>query len=87
MGAVGDNGYGYSAGKDGGRLAHRMSYELHHGVKLHRGQAIHHTCATKRCVAPKHLQCITPAENTAEMVERNEYKRRIAELEALLAAT
>lgn len=65
---------------------HRLAYELHHRVQLTRAETVHHVCANRLCINPDHLQVITPAENVAEMMERAYYKRRIAELEAQLAA-
>lgn len=45
---------------------------------------VHHACANRRCCNPEHLHVVTPQENTAEMMERNYYIRRIAELENAL---
>ena len=47
--------------------------------------AVHHACANRACCNPDHLRVVTPAENAAEMFERNSYIRRIAALEAALA--
>lgn len=79
------NGYGTISATSGGRLAHRAAWELANGEKLERWDAVHHTCAIRLCVEPTHLQRITPAENTAEMLERRELNRRIEELELALA--
>lgn len=65
--------------------AHRfMALAVREG-DLHAGMAVHHTCAEGLCIAPAHLQVVTPHENNAEMVERVYYQRRIAELERALA--
>jgi hypothetical protein len=64
---------------------HRYAYELHHNVTLTSAEPIHHTCGNTLCVQPKHLQKVTQQENTAEMLERTFYLRRIAELEARVA--
>lgn len=63
---------------------HRLSLEAKYGKPLGK-QAAHHMCANTKCVNPDHLQPITHRENIAEMMERNYYLARIAELEAALA--
>lgn len=77
------NADGY--GRIGSQLTHRIAYELATGEKLLSFHAVHHTCAKRACIEPGHLQKVTPVENNVEMLERNWYKRRIAELEASLA--
>lgn len=42
---------------------------------------VHHICANRACCNPEHLQVVSHQENTAEMVERNNYLRKIKELE------
>lgn len=61
---------------------HRFSYELANDITLTSATPVHHICGTTLCVNPKHLQAITPQENTAEMLERQFYLKRIAHLEA-----
>lgn len=46
---------------------------------------VHHTCANRACIAPAHLQIVTPIANIAEMLHRNWYIERIDVLEAALA--
>lgn len=79
------DGNGYGKINVGSRTvgAHRLMAEAVHGP-LH-GQPVHHTCANRMCIAPAHLQPISERENIAEMIERNWYKRRIADLEEALA--
>jgi hypothetical protein len=54
------------------------------GVEFLLGTVVHHTCSNRRCINPEHLQIIDAASNTAEMLERRAYQKRIAELEAKL---
>lgn len=49
-------------------------------------EPVHHKCANRSCVNPDHLQLVTHRENMAEMMARNFYVRRIAELETALMA-
>lgn len=63
---------------------HRLALEFHLGAPLGSQQA-HHICANRSCVNPQHLQLVTARENTAEMMKRNWYERRIRDLEARLA--
>lgn len=64
---------------------HRISLEAKIGAPLG-VQAAHHMCANTRCVNPEHLQPVTYRENTAEMLARNSYIRRIRELEDVIRA-
>jgi hypothetical protein len=62
------------------RYGHRISYHLF--VKdIDPQSVVHHICNTRRCINPKHLQMISPHENTAEMFERKSYKKEILRLE------
>lgn len=58
------NNKGYGRSFTGGRvvLAHRASYEHHHGA-IPAGQEIDHTCRTRRCVNPRHLEPVTHTVN------------------------
>lgn len=67
-------------------MVHRYSYELANNVKLESHTPVHHTCSETLCVNPRHLQATTNEENTAEMLQRRWYEKRITELEAQLAA-
>lgn len=57
-------GYGSIWTDHGMVLVHRLAYELAAGP-IADGMTIDHTCETKRCVRPDHLQVVTRAQNTA----------------------
>ena len=85
-GALDSRGYPIMGHRDfNTRLVHRMAYMLATGETLEKHQPIHHKCGNTRCVEPSHLQLVETWENSAEMLERNFYLKRIAELEAALA--
>jgi hypothetical protein len=67
----------------GGVPIHRAVAEAKHGAPLG-SQPVHHVCANRACVNPDHLQPVTHYDNTAEMLARTYYLRRIAELEQAL---
>lgn len=76
---------GYARTRFGKKEAalHRASLEMKHGKPLG-VLAAHHTCANTLCVNPEHLQPATAAENNLEMIARNSFIARIAELENAL---
>ena len=74
----------YPAVMVAGEQLHRAVVQVKHGKKLG-SQHAHHVCANTYCVNPDHLQPVTHAENTAEMLARQSYLARIMELETALA--
>lgn len=73
-GYVKPNGYA-SFYPGGGRhvpkvYAHRFSFELANGVELEAGVEIDHTCNTRNCVNPAHLEAVTHRMNLDRAVER-----------------
>lgn len=64
-------GYGLIKVAGAPRLAHRVSYELTHGV-IPAGLVIDHTCNTRTCVNPAHLRAVTTAANVAASPARAE---------------
>ena len=62
--------------------------QLTGGIRLHRlvatilfgdisGQSVHHKCGNNTCVNPDHIQLVSRADNTAEMLARHDYERFI----------
>ncbi|ANM46273.1 HNH endonuclease [Mycobacterium phage Gattaca] len=87
LGGINASGYptvspmaGYSS------MAHRAAYKVAHpDEELGPHEVVHHICGVTWCVEPTHLQKVNSTNNTAEMLERNWYLKRIAELEAEVA--
>jgi hypothetical protein len=79
-------GAGYGQVRWQGKItsAHRLAYEALVG-DIPESSVVHHTCGSKLCVNPKHLQITTQAENVAEMLGRTAMQKKIAELEKRLA--
>lgn len=64
-------GYGLIRAPEGKRnmLAHRASYEMHHGP-IPDGMLVCHTCDNPRCVRPDHLFVGAPKTNTQDAVRK-----------------
>ena len=66
-------------------LVHRMASWAVHGQRPEE-PVVHHRCAERSCCNPEHLTPVTQRDNIAEMLARNYYERRIAELEEALSS-
>jgi hypothetical protein len=70
-------GYGrFNLFKGCNRLAHRFSYEAHHG-EVPAGKIVRHLCNRKWCVNPHHLEVGTHTENMSDVRSRGEVKQLV----------
>jgi len=62
MGATNNNGYGVTGVNGKNKLAHRVAYQLLHGVDSV-GMDLDHLCRVRCCVNPHHLEPVSHREN------------------------
>lgn len=75
-GSLKSDGYGRlgAGGRSGKYLcAHRVSYELHHGV-IPEGMVVMHECDNPACVNPAHLSLGTYSDNTQQACDKGRMK-------------
>lgn len=69
-GSLALSGYGVVVVRNRKILAHRASYEAHHGKKIPAGLEIDHVCRNLPCVNPAHLRTATHAQNMSWAITR-----------------
>lgn len=58
-----ERGYGRKHHRGKTRKAHRVYFELRHGVELTPEEQLDHKCRNIKCVNPDHLEIVTNLEN------------------------
>ena len=56
-------GYGQARYKGKQTTAHRVAYQVHHGVDLTFEQKVDHLCRVRSCINPMHLEAVSNREN------------------------
>lgn len=57
---------------EGGRIgAHRLAWEIHHGIPVPEGMQVNHHCDNPLCCNPAHLYVGSQADNMQDMADRD----------------
>lgn len=67
--AYGYGRFGLGGRRDGTALAHRVAWELEHGL-IPAGLVVDHRCRNRACVRPAHLHLVTRQQNNENRVAR-----------------
>jgi hypothetical protein len=75
----GRSGSGYGVLRWHGRItyAHRLAYELYHGVTVPAHLVVRHKCDNILCCRPSHLEVGSRRDNSEDMVERGRHQNYI----------
>lgn len=93
LGSVAPNGYGQVVWRVNGRRVrltpHRLAWEWWTGAQIPTGYEIDHICTCRTCCNPRHLECVTHAENMRRMGRRRswrdirDYQLRLAHIDSI----
>ncbi|MGO1048826.1 HNH endonuclease [Crossiella sp. CA198] len=83
LGGRNDAGYGYIRVNGRSTGVHRVVFLARGGQLLH-GEAVHHLCGVRHCVAHGHLAAVTASANAAEALATHALRNRITALERAL---
>ena len=83
MGYRNPKGYGHFRARGRARLAHRVSWEIHHGEDPG-DLCVLHKCDNPSCVRPDHIELGTIATNQRQMVARGRSARGVRNWKAKL---
>ena len=76
------NGYGRINVENTPKLAHRLSWEIEHGVILTPNQHVCHKCDNPKCVRPSHLFLGDQAKNMADKMAKGRHAFGVSRGEA-----